>query len=595
MPRAPHKPAALRDADRGFARAILMRGCLAVGVACALGLILRLVVGSPFDAGTVVGIVGIVTSAASVALLRAGRAQPATVIFLSLSWVLVGGIAVARGPAYPATIPLYLLLILLAGMLLSARAAIILAVLSTAATMAMMLGQDLHAVPSAQPIGVAYRAGSAAVVIIVVTLTFLAALRRLREAHLELAKKNEELERTRASLAQTVEERTRSLVEARDAAEAASRTKTAFLANMSHELRTPMNAVLGSTDLLLQTSLDDQQMSLVQTIRGGGDALLAVLNDVLDLRAVEAGRLSVERAPFSPAAVAEEVAGLLRPEAQRTGLALDVHVDDGAPATVRGDVRRVRQVLLNLVGNAVKFTEKGSVSVRVSAEPGGVRFAVSDTGTGIRPEDHERIFLPFTQLDSSSTRRRGGIGLGLAISRELAALMGGELRVDSAPGGGATFRFEIPVDLPAGATPARAAPPPLPAALQILVAEDNEVNVRVLLGMLALLGLSADVVGTGAAALAAVRRTAYDCVLMDVHMPEMDGLEATRRIRAESASPPAVVAVTADALPEQRAELSAAGFDEVITKPILLDALSAALARALAAREEGRQKSGIPA
>jgi signal transduction histidine kinase len=501
------------------------------------------------------------------ALAHKGRARAATTLFLTVSAVLVAGISVARGPHYPASIPLYLMLVLLAGMLSSTRAAIVLAAFAVVASTTVTIGHDLAWFPPSQPISAAYRALSGAAVIVVVAIIAIAALRRMKSAQ--------------QMLAQTVEERTAHLVIAREAAEAASRTKTAFLANMSHELRTPMNAMLGSISLLLSSKLDGAQVDLVRTVKEGGDALLAILNDVLDLAAVEAGRLAIEHRPFHPHEVTADVVRLLEPEARRSGLALTIDVDDGARAPVFGDERRVRQVLLNLIGNAVKFTDRGHVGVRVRVLDGLVRFDVEDTGKGIRTDDQDRMFHPFTQIDSSSTRTRGGIGLGLSISRELAHALGGDVTVKSELGQGSTFTFAFPhrpaPALPRTATPA---PAPLPSTLSILVAEDNEVNARVLIAMLAQLGLHADVVGTGAAALAAARRVAYDVILMDVHMPEMDGLEATRRIRAETGKRARIVAVTADALPEEHKALFAGGFDAVLTKPVFLEALAGALAAA---------------
>ncbi len=481
---------------------------------------------------------------------------------------------------------------LLAGLLLSTRAAIVFALLSSAATAGLIIASDLGMFPDVKPIGVAYHAGSAVVALVIVTITFVAALRRLQTALKELAKKNVELERTRASLSEEIASRTRSLVEARDAAEAASRTKSAFLANMSHELRTPMNAVLGMTDLLLETKLDDDQRTKLKTVRDGGDALLAVLNDVLDLSAIEAGRLAIARAPFQPRAVVDDVAALMQPEATRAGLTLEAHVDDDVPKTALGDARRVRQVLLNLVGNAVKFTERGAVTLHacVTTVDGArrLRFAVRDTGVGIDADDLDRIFVPFTQLDASSTRTRGGSGLGLSISRQLAVQMGGAVGVESEVYRGSTFTLDVPleVSLDEASAPMERPRPALSPQMRILIAEDNEVNVRVLEHMLSSLGLRADVVGTGAAALRAVHEVAYDCVLMDVHMPEMDGLEATRRIRAEvQGGGPPVVAVTADALPEQSAAFRAAGVDEVVAKPLLVDTLAGALARVAQGRK----------
>jgi signal transduction histidine kinase/ActR/RegA family two-component response regulator len=397
-------------------------------------------------------------------------------------------------------------------------------------------------------------------------------------------------------LARLVEERTRDLRREKGRAEKASRAKSEFLANMSHEIRTPMNAVLGMTSLLQGTRLSPEQRDCTETIRQSGEALLRVINDILDLSKIEAGMFEIEVVPFVLRDCLDEAFSMVAAKAAGKGLAFGCRVGGGVPAAVQSDPARLRQILVNLLDNAIKFTARGDVRLEVQSErmeAGNVeiRFAVRDTGIGIPAAALDRLFKPFSQADSSTTRVYGGTGLGLVICHRLAERLGGRIWVESEPGRGSAFFFTIrsrPADLPVAAlrpdVPA-AGPAELPLAgqipLRILLAEDNSINQRVALLMLSRLGYPADVAADGRQVLEAVQRQRYDLILMDVQMPGMDGLEATRRIRAElpPERQPVIVAMTASVLAGHREACLAAGMDDFLPKPVLLPALRETLAR----------------
>jgi signal transduction histidine kinase/HPt (histidine-containing phosphotransfer) domain-containing protein/ActR/RegA family two-component response regulator len=404
---------------------------------------------------------------------------------------------------------------------------------------------------------------------------------------------HDELDRLRLTLEEQVRERTAALEEAKEGALAASRAKSEFLANMSHEIRTPMNGVIGMTALLAETPLTATQKSYVDTIQASGTALLALINDILDFSKMESARVEIERAPFRLATVVEESLEIVAPLAARQGLALHREVAAGMPEALVGDFARTRQVLLNLLGNAVKFTPRGEVRVAVSARTlsdGRVEahFAVTDTGIGIPREELGRLFVAFQQLDGSLARKHGGTGLGLAISKSLTELMGGEIWAESTAGKGSTFHFTIVGE--AAAAPLRRAVLPdrgdrsgARHPLRILVAEDHPLNRQVMLGLLEHLGYGADIAGNGGEALEALARQGYDVVLMDVQMPEMDGLETTRRIRRQLPADrqPRIFALTAHAMSGDRERCLEAGMDGYLSKPVQIADLAAVLAAAV--------------
>jgi signal transduction histidine kinase/CheY-like chemotaxis protein len=389
----------------------------------------------------------------------------------------------------------------------------------------------------------------------------------------ELYEANQQLQGQAARLELTVLERTRALEEALAAMQDALRAKGEFLAVVSHEIRTPMNGVLGMAQLLQMTELSEEQRRYVETIQTSGETLLAIINDILDMSKLDSGKVRLDMRPLQPATIVREVVDLLGAQAQSKSLYLDTEVAADVPAWIYGDATRIKQVITNLVGNSLKFTHHGGVRIAMKMVQDGkvLECQVQDTGIGIPPDKVDRLFERFSQVDSSISRRYGGTGLGLVICKHLVEAMGGDIGAQSKQHRGSTFTFRIPVSAapaPAPAAGSQGAVPKPPTSLRILLVEDNTVNQMLAMGMLQKLGCAADLARDGEEAVEKVGRIDYDVVLMDMQMPKMDGLTATRAIRAMSLrNQPQIVALTANAMESDRDLCLGAGMNDFLAKP----------------------------
>jgi signal transduction histidine kinase/AmiR/NasT family two-component response regulator len=397
---------------------------------------------------------------------------------------------------------------------------------------------------------------------------------------------------------------------ARDEAEAANQAKSTFLATMSHEMRTPMNGVVGTAELLEREPLNERQKRLVGTVRRSATALLRIIDDVLDFSKIEAGRMELEEAPFSLRALVTGTIETLSVQVENKGLALHTTIEPRTPDLLLADATRLRQILFNLVGNAAKFTDVGHITVRVRAVGADdktvtLALSVSDTGIGMDRRQQERLFKPFSQADSSTTRRYGGTGLGLSIVRRLAELMNGSVAVESAPGRGSTFTVTMKVKRASETSMDGVAEEtgrdqwPLPATgVRVLAVDDNDINLEVLVGQFTILGVPLDTASNGIEALTLWRNRHYALLLTDIHMPDMDGFELTRQIRAEESATAdrprtPILALTANALKGEAERCLAAGMDGYLTKPLTLERLREAVARQAIAVPEGSASGAV--
>lgn len=506
---------------------------------------------------------------------------------------------------------LWLVPIMLAGALLSFRAVLTCAVIGVV-NVGLLYRFILIPMGEMEPGEATARLTNAAMILFVGALLTAIARYQTDRYQRELHARNDDLDRLNSQLESEVRARTHDLIVARDAALAASRVKSELLANVSHELRTPMNAVLGMTGVLLDTALTAEQRELATDAQRSGNHLLGVIDDILELSNLDVGAVTLEEAPFDPCACLSDAVEPFRSAAEKKGIVLSVRTSPDAPTAVLGDRARLHRVLVNLIGNAVKFTDKGEVIASLAAEPSEgdkvrLRCTISDTGIGIPTEHIAQLFKPFGQIDTSLSRRAGGTGLGLALCKRLLERMGGDIHVESEVGKGSRFTIEVELLRAEMRAKAREPHPSAPDSadrlsegsmagaenrasaipahdLSILLAEDNHMNQKVAKLLLKKLGYRADVVENGAQAVAAVEKKRYDVILMDVQMPEMDGIEATRRILSQIPEDrrPRIIAFTAHTLPKDKEQCFEAGMAGFIGKPPDLAILREELQRAAA-------------
>ncbi len=545
-------------------------------------------------AGTLALLIG---SAAAWLLCRAGRVALGGQILVWCSLASITVVAYATGGYRSPATNGYLTVVAVAGWLLGMRFMIATTALSLAIMAALFVLGQLGLLPPPAPSHPLVLFSTAAIALALGGLLFYYVV---REMQISLAKEkalHEGLRRANDELEQKVEERTHELSDAKEAAERASRAKGAFLANMSHEIRTPLHAILGLTEMVQRESIDERAKARLALVSQASDHLLTLINNVLEVSKIESGKFELAEAELRVDEVFGRVMTMLQNEAMRKGLQLRGELDIDANRRVLGDATRLTQVLLNFAANAVKFTPSGSVLLRCRALEGDMfRFEVQDSGIGVPPADQARIFESFEQADDALTRDQPGSGLGLAINRHLVRAMGGEVGLHSAPGEGSLFWFTVKLPPAPAIVAARArvrATAPEVDAVQaeallrgalagsrLLVVDDNEVNRIVARAQLEAVGIATDDASDGAKAVEMAARTAYDLILMDVHMPTLDGVEATRRIRKlDGYRDTPIIALTADAFDVDRRRFLDAGMSDHVAKPLQAGPLYRVLAQ----------------